>query len=229
VADTEVEEFNEEEHGIYEQQSEPLLASASSSFPPSGYRSRGDDQALGSIGTYLFIVAKHIPLVLGIALAFILFVMIILSFKRPDVLLQVIGEANITIPEDSFEGSISPHFNTSDPNLISYQNYTKFPLLPTEYLVECNKLMHGFMRNEPYWQHKPQDVPHREQIDGHGLPEGHGKAICNSTITFMLDGHGLLAELGLLSQVAALAREVCFILLYINVEPKVVCSETELF
>jgi hypothetical protein len=211
VGDIVLEQFDEKDHGIYQQQSEPLLASsASSSFPPSGYRSRGDDDGLDNTRgkrSYLLIMAKRIPLVLGIVLAFILFVMIILSLKRPDVLLHIIGEANITA--GNVEGSISPHPNTSDPNLISYENYTTFPLLPIEYLAECNKLTHGFMHHEAYWEHKPQDVPHRAQIDEHGLPEGYRNAICNSTITYMLDGHGLMAELGLLSQVAALAREVC--------------------
>jgi hypothetical protein len=212
--DIELEQFDDEDHRTYQQQqSEPLLASSgSSSFAPSGYRSRGDDDGLGSsrgkISRFLITTAgaKRIPLVLGVVLAFILFVMVVLSFNRPDTLLRIIGEANITVGD--IKGPISPHPNISDPNLISYENYTNFPLLPTEYRAECNKLMHGFMRHGAYWEYMPQDVPHRGQIDEHGLPEGYRNAICNSTITYMLNGHGLLAELGLMSQVAALAREV---------------------
>ena len=231
MGDIVLEQFDDEEdHGIYQQQSEPLLvSSASSSFPPSGYRSRGDDglDNAQEKRVYLLVMLKRIPLVFGIALAFILFVMVILSFQKPDVLLRIIGEANITAGD--VKGLISPHPNTSDPDLISYENYTNFPLLPIEYLAECDKLMHGFMHNEAYWQHKPQDVPHRAQIDEHGLPEGYRNAICHSTITYMLDGHGLMAELGLLAQVAALAREVYLILSCLNVEANVAFSETEPF
>jgi hypothetical protein len=176
-------------------------------------QSGGNDGGVGAIwhggNPYLFIItafAKRIPLLLGIALAFVLFIMVIISFRRPDVLLHIIGDTNI----NDTTGPIAPaSFNSSDPNLISYANYSNFPLLPTAYSAECDKLMHGFMRHGEYWEYKPQDVPHREQIDEHGLPDGNRPAICNSTITYMLDGHGLLAELGLMVQVAALAREAC--------------------
>jgi len=202
-------------------QSEPLLASSTSaSFPPSGIRSRGDDYDLSYWkGTRVFQLAfasftKHIPLVIGIVVAFILFVMIVISFRRPEVLLRVIGETNRTIndtsqQEDLSMPSVSLRPNPLDPYLITYDNYTNFPLLATEYLAECNKLMGGFMHHGAYWANKQKDVPHREQIDEHGLPEGFRNAICNSTITYMLSGSvGLLADLALMSQVAALAREV---------------------
>jgi hypothetical protein len=61
------------------------------------------------------------------------------------------------------------------------------------------------MHHSGYWEPMnmgPSDVPHTENKD-------HSK-ICSSTITYMLDGHvGLVADLSLLSQIAALAREVC--------------------
>jgi len=202
------------DHSTYQrQQSEPLLASSSGPiFPPSRYRSREDDSVIKGKRSFFAVTAafvKHIPLVLGIALAFVLFVSIIISFKRPDTLLRFIGAINATAFDDAAP-LISPHSNTSDRNLISYENYTNFPLLPTEYAAECNKLMHGFMRHGEYWEYRPQDVSHHEKIDEHGLPEGYRNAVCNSTITYMLGGHaGLLAELGLMSQIAALAREVC--------------------
>lgn len=232
----ELEQYDDYDRRTFQQQqSEPLLASSSSaSFPPSGYRSRGDDHVLGNTQAksfYLLALAtftKRIPLVLGVALAFILFVMIIISLKRPDALLRIIGDTNITTSD--IGGPISQHSNTSDPNVISYENYTTFPLLPTEYRAECYKLMHGFMRHGAYWEYKPQDVPHRERIDEHGLPEGYRMAVCNSTITYMLDGHaGLLADLGLMAQVASLAREVCTTILSYKDENDVVFSKIEPF
>lgn len=45
--------------------------------------------------------------------------------------------------------------------------------------------------------------------DKHGLSEGDRAAVCSKTITYLLDGEvGLLADLALIAQVAALAREV---------------------
>jgi hypothetical protein len=90
--------------------------------------------------------------------------------------------------------------------------------------------MRGFMRHGSYWEYMPHDVPHRKKIDEHGLPEGYRNAVCNSTITYMLGGQaGLLAELGLMSQVAALAREVCPILLRCKAENNVAFSKIEPF
>lgn len=223
LGDIELEPYDDDEHRTYhQQQSEPLLASsASASFPPSGVRNRGDDRDQASAKSNRFYpsfasFAKNIPLGLGILLSFILFVMILISFKKPEVLLQAIGEGNITIDEKGPSGSqqeeIAPppiFYNSSDPNIISYENYTNFPLRPITYLYECNKLTHGFMTPTAYWLDHHKDVPHRDAIDEHGLPEGYRNDVCKSTITYMLGGHvGLLADLALMAQVAALAREV---------------------
>lgn len=217
--DIELESYDED-HPTDQHQSEPLLASsASASFPSIGIRS-GDDRDLSywkrtRVLQLAFSFTKHVPLVIGIVVAFFLLVMIVISFRRPEVLLRVIGETNITDNEvapstSEQEDSTMPlHPNPLDPHLIIYDNYTNFPLLATEYLAECYKLMGGFMHHGAYWVNKQKDVPHREQIDEHGLPEGFRNAICKSSITYMLSGDvGLLADLGLMSQVAALAREV---------------------
>lgn len=50
------------------------------------------------------------------------------------------------------------------------------------------------------------DVAHH---DDNKVAEGQRTAVCTSTITYMLDGEvGLLADLALMAQAAALAREV---------------------
>jgi hypothetical protein len=91
---------------------------------------------------------------------------------------------------------------------MSYENYTKFPLLGSEYLHECQKVMSGFMSHGEYWEQghnhagAPMDVDHFDEPNDN---------ICNSTITYMLDGNvGLAADLALMAQAAALAREVSY-------------------
>jgi hypothetical protein len=50
------------------------------------------------------------------------------------------------------------------------------------------------------------DVAHH---DDNKVAQGQRMAVCTSTITYMLDGEvGLLADLALMAQTAALAREV---------------------
>lgn len=222
MSDIELENYDSwtEQH-----QSEPLLATRPSGFPLSGIQSSRDDRDLihwkdkGVLQLTFASVTKHIPLVIGIVVAFILFVMIVIAIRRPEVLLQVIGGTNVSVNDppvvpyssssQKVDTTMSAVPQPSDPDFITYDNYTKFPLLPTEYLAECNKLMSGFMHHGAYWADKQKDVPHREQIDEHGLPEGFRNAICSSTVTYMLSGEvGLLADLGLMSQIAALAREV---------------------
>ena len=238
LEDVELEPYDVDEHKAY--QSEPLLASSTSaSFPPTGLRNRGDDQeqALAESNPFypsFMSCAKNIPLGLGILLAFVLFIMILISLKKPEALLRAIGEGNMTIDENSGspqeEITDSIFYNSSDSNIISYENYTNFPLHPISYLYECNKLTHGFMAPTEYWSDHHKDVPHRAVIDKHG-PEGYRNEVCKSTITYMLGGHvGLLADLALMGQVAALAREVkstCAIG-FVKHSPSFVCSEIEL-
>lgn len=77
--------------------------------------------------------------------------------------------------------------------LISYENYTHFPLTPKQYREECSKM--GGMKHMAYWTDMRMDVPH------HPAP-----GTCKSTITYMLGSEvGLMGDLALLAQVAALA------------------------
>ncbi|KAG6865105.1 hypothetical protein C0991_005066 [Blastosporella zonata] len=200
-------------------QSVPLLSSsASDSFPANqttGYRSRGDDYDSGGsrrdkrgekkrklqMSTFI----ANLPLVLGSLLAAFLLFLIYVSYNRPEKLHKYLGIS----PANSTSSTVPPIHDNSpavvDPHLlISYANYTTFPLRPSEFLTECGKLNKGYMSHGEYWQpHKMgvMDTPH-PYVAG-------SEEVCGSTITYMLDGEvGLLADLALLAQIAALAREV---------------------
>jgi hypothetical protein len=70
------------------------------------------------------------------------------------------------------------------------------------------------MSHGKYWEPHEMgvmDVVHHDDKHDYKLPEGQRTAVCSSTITYMLDGQvGLLADLALMAQAAALAREVRF-------------------
>ncbi|GLB43568.1 hypothetical protein LshimejAT787_1400800 [Lyophyllum shimeji] len=217
--EVELEQVTEDDNeygGRAQHQSVPLLSSsASDSFPRSpGYRSRGDDHdpthgwhksAKGQGQLQLNTVLSRLPLVLGsITAAFLLF-LAFLSYTRPEKLHRYLGilqsnETDSTTPASS-------HHNTSaklaSHLVISYENHTQFPLRPAEYLAECRKLSHGYMSHGNYWEPHAMgvlDVVHPDDADDDG--------VCASTITYMLGGEvGLLADLALLAQAAALARE----------------------
>ena len=210
----ELEQFGDRDYREYtlQQQSEPLLTSSdSATFPPSGYRVKGDDDR--HTGTkdrncrdiFRWLVANS-GLILGSGLALLLFLMIVLSYQRPGVLLLTIGAEDAaapiaTVPEQD-------DTNSSDTeHLISYENYTHFPLDPMEYLAECNKLMGTSIG--PYWSGQKDVIHHDANPGKYPVAEGLPTQICSKTITYMLDGHvGLLADLALMAQAAGLAREV---------------------
>ncbi|KAH9969145.1 hypothetical protein BC827DRAFT_1121921 [Russula dissimulans] len=192
------------EHAL-QQQSEPLLVSSTSpTFPPSGYRARGDDD-MDTRGTrrdprsVIRWLVANLGLIFGSALALALLMGIILSYERPDVLLSVVGVSETSssspvpaIPEQ--DEAILSH----PENIISYENYTRFPLDPLEYKAECHKLMGEVMGPMEFWSGE-EDVVHHHQVD---------TRFCGKTITYMLDGHvGLFADLALMAQAAGLARE----------------------
>lgn len=53
------------------------------------------------------------------------------------------------------------------------------------------------------------DVSHHDDVTDYHLPEGETTTACSKTITYQLDGTvGLTADLALMAQAAALAREV---------------------
>lgn len=220
----ELEQYGDSDHHEYaQQQREPLLASSTSEgFPPSGYRAKGDDdpdvqkKSQGPLVVMQRLVS-HCGLIFGSALALVLFLAIILSYKDPEFLLSVSGIAGIA--ESSPSPSPIPTPKQDDntllhpENIISYENYTHFPLDPLEYRHECNKLMGGFVPSSKFWSGE-KDVAHHDEVDPGRYPavEGLPTQICNKTITYMLDGHvGLLADLALMAQAAGLAREVNYL------------------
>ena len=205
------------EHTV-QQQREPLLASSTSaSFPPSGYRAKGDDldtrrKSRGPLAVMQWLVA-NCGLVIGSALALALLLSVILSFKRPDILLSASGIAENS-PSPTPTPTPTPKQDDVRPlhpeNIISYENYTRFPLDPLEYKTECHKAMGELMGPMKFWSGE-KDVVHHDQVDPgkYPAPEGLPIQFCSKTITYMLDGHvGLLADLALMAQAAGLAREV---------------------
>lgn len=210
----EMDQFGDSDYREYtlQQQSEPLLtSSAGTAFPPSGYRVRGDDDRdKGTKGRNLrdnfrWLLA-NLGLLLGSGLAMVLFLMIVLSYKRPDVLLSTIGVENAATPIATApeQDDVLP---LDTKNIISYENYTHFPLDPMEYQAECEKLL--FEVNAPYWSGQEDVVHHGAKPGKYPVAEGLPTRICSKTITYMLDGYvGLLADLALMAQAAGLAREV---------------------
>ena len=212
----ELEQYGDGEYREYaQQQREPLLASSTSaSFPSSGYRAGGDDdQDTQKKNRSPFVVMQRFVsqcgLVLGSALALVLFLAIILSYKHPDYLLAASGIAEsspspIPTPKQDDNTLLHPE------NIISYENYTHFPLDPLEYKHECYKLMGEVMPPMKFWSGE-QDVVHHDNVNAGKYPASEGLPIqiCDKTITYMLDGHiGLLADLALMAQAAGLAQEV---------------------
>ncbi|EKM61568.1 uncharacterized protein PHACADRAFT_135336 [Phanerochaete carnosa HHB-10118-sp] len=214
-----------------QQQSEPLLASsASPSFPASGYRSRGDDvdatakpikrwqkQLSGKT------VLHNTPLIVGTIVAGILLSLIVVSFKKPEALDRVVGYMPNSIPSSkpveeviaAEPPSPSPvYIDTMPPPglALSYENYTQFPLTGAQYRHECDILMSGkFIHHSSYWDPPKEgilDVPHHDDVTDYHVPEGGLTKVCSRTITYQLDGTvGLVADLALMAQAAALARE----------------------
>ncbi|KAJ3723594.1 hypothetical protein DFJ43DRAFT_1003422 [Lentinula guzmanii] len=152
------------------------------------------------------VIIERLPVVAGCLLAGALLFFASVAFRNPGTLEYYIGatvpsKVNSTASVDSstsFSNSTAPH----DPSLlISYANYTSFPLLPAQYVNECYKIYPGRMKPMKYWGEDgvpTGDVAHHEP-----------KGTCSSTITYMLDGRiGLASDLALMAQIAALAREV---------------------
>ncbi|TFK42000.1 hypothetical protein BDQ12DRAFT_677505 [Crucibulum laeve] len=212
-----------------QQQSAPLLASSSSALfahqkKVDGKKGKGIPSASDVITTSL----SRLPLVFGIFIAGVLLILIVLSFERPDVLHRYVG-AQIPKPQvpstsqtqadddliivpspEPTSKPTAPPPAPADPNTISYANYTTFPLHPSEYQQECGKLMSGYMSHGGYWEAHEivMDVVHHDDHHDYHLPEGEKTEVCKSTITYMLSGDvGLAADLALMAQAAALARE----------------------
>jgi hypothetical protein len=229
----ELEQIEQEEGDDYrdyaQQQSEPFLVSSTTTgFSPTGYRSRGDDYDHRVVakpnkfqGLTLALVCSRLPLVIGIAVAFFLFILVVVAMREPAKLQEYMGDTEYLSPTTPLENEdVVPPVPTTGldhEHTISYENYTDFPLTGMQYRAECQKLNHGFMSHGEFWgapMHGLMDVPHVPSDRDYGipLPEGELTKICSSTITYQLDGNvGLLSDLALMAQAAAFAQEVYFL------------------
>ncbi|KAJ7024424.1 hypothetical protein C8F04DRAFT_969001 [Mycena alexandri] len=210
----------DEDYGTaLQQQNAPLLSSsASDSFPPIGYRSRGndyDDNAAARKDKRPGLTAEKIiarlPLALYSSVAAILLVLVFFSLREPETLKKYVGVTESSAAVSAGQPQTTPAVDLGTTplgtTLISYENYTSFPLDPIEYRAECIKLNSGVMPPMRYWAASPpRDVPHEDEQPGYKAPSG--PPICSRTITYQLDGWaGLMADLALIAQTAALARE----------------------
>jgi len=142
------------------------------------------------------------PLLLGTLLACALFGLIVLSYKHPGQLQEFISK----------KGSRpSP---VTDKAVKTISSPPTMPLHPSEYVSRCKKLNSGFMSHGDYWDESTMDMgmdsiheaAEETSEKNYKLPEG---IMCSKSITYLLDGEvGLLADLALISQASALAREV---------------------
>ncbi|KAK0234255.1 hypothetical protein IW262DRAFT_141845 [Armillaria fumosa] len=142
---------------------------------------------------------SKLPLAFLSVIAGFLFFLTVIAYWRPGTLEWYLG-----VPVPFFKqvpASSGNHNNLNSSLIISYENYTSFPLSTHDYLVECYK-MHpgGIMAPTRFWEPNAEGV-----MD---VVHGDDKDVCSSTITYMLDGRtGLLADLALIAQAAGLARE----------------------
>ncbi|KAF9257092.1 hypothetical protein L218DRAFT_965661 [Marasmius fiardii PR-910] len=186
-------------------QNVPLLrSSASDSFPASGYRGRGDDEPARTKGKELSLklIASRLPVVIGSMVAGLLLILVVVSYQKPGTLEKYMGAVAPSAGSSKDSNSTHQHQNHVDPAMvISYENYTTFPLKPQEYVAECSKMIGPWMSaHGAYW-----DIPHMGVKD---VVHKSGPPVCSSTITYMLGGRvGLVADLALIAQAAALARE----------------------
>lgn len=169
------------------------------------------------------IALHNTPLIVGAIVAGILLSLIVVSFKKPEALDRVVGYMPSSTSSDkpveeavAEPPSPSPVYVDTIPppgHVISYENYTQFPLTGAQYRHECDILMSGkFMHHSSYWDPPTGDifdVPHHDDVTDYHIPEGGLTKVCSKTITYQLDGTvGLVADLALMAQAAALAREV---------------------
>jgi hypothetical protein len=208
-----VEANDAEDDGSDTFQSAPLLVSSSSARfsrrntqqPPTSAKINGH-KILNRSVAILSTAISRLPLVAGILTAGILLLLTVLSFTRREALHKYVGAKAPNITVSTSGSKVGQEHGV---HLLSYENYTTFPLYPLQYLAECKKLNTGYMRHGDYW-----DISVTGVIDtAHHDPSATGgnSRVCSSSITYMLDGTvGLTADLALMAQAAALAREVGF-------------------
>ncbi|KZT08733.1 uncharacterized protein LAESUDRAFT_742405 [Laetiporus sulphureus 93-53] len=186
-----------------EEEDDPFFSTPGRS-PPRGYRSRGDDHDImknrAARVTEKKFVQRYMFLAAFIMVSCILGV-IYMTWDRAEEVSHTADRS--TSHQVSSVPSAGP--NVPSSRIISYENYTDFPLTSADYRHECYKLS-NFIERKKYWaqpRNGPIDVAHKDEKPGAGRSK-----ICSRTITYMLDGHvGLSTDLALMAQVAGLARE----------------------
>lgn len=185
-------DFDEAADFSQHQRAPLLTSSADDSFP---HRRTGTKSKGGASKTSInwTAVLKHGPLVAGIATAIILLFMVLMSVDTPEQL------------HTYLHGSPTPFKNITH-EIISHDDYTYFPLSPTEYRDECANYQAKMTKLRPYWWTPEEGSPDVLHDESEGM-----KNVCKSSITYQLDGEvGLAADLALIAQAAGLAREVSF-------------------
>ena len=219
-------------------QQEPLLASSASASFPHRRRTFEDserERKWKRIELSWSLILSRLPLALWGSTALALLFMIVLSISKPESLRKAVGaskplesslekDPGINAPEPTNDVTVAMSPADSTPTktakVISYASYTSFPLEPSQYFVECGNYAASLDRIVGgYWyvpeegsadvKHKDESVEYQKTKTHTHLPEMEEKRICSSSITYMLDGYvGLVADLALMSQTAALARKV---------------------
>ncbi|KIM47673.1 hypothetical protein M413DRAFT_22300 [Hebeloma cylindrosporum] len=147
-------EDNDEEYDEQDTlQSAPLLASSSTArFSIRSSRRRQSPATKNAVQRnvmmlhptqILSVAISRLPLAFGIFMGGVLLILIVLSFTRPDDLHRYIGAKAPST--SSTQSTTSPSPPESKSNLLSYENYTTFPLHTNEYLIECAKQHQGYM------------------------------------------------------------------------------------
>lgn len=199
---TEVDLDNDHDDGTDRLQA-PLLGRNSPTSSSLGYRGGGDEQdALHGGPTKTktkYLSLSKVPLYLGIIVCGVILVAVVLAITAPGRLHEIAG----IMPVPTNASTLGA--NETALQYISYENYTTFPLTSSQYRHECAVYTGNFMKPMPYWKSmdmnssRPMDVKHSDDKDANA---------CLTSITYQLDGTvGLFADLALLAQAAALARE----------------------
>ena len=167
-------------------QSAPLLASSSTAQFLARERRSSVASAKDSKNQFsrsLWAAASAAPLAVGILISGLLLFMLVLSLTRP--------------------GSLHRYLGLKSTSPAVQQSTNKSAILhPNEYLKICGKMHGGFVHHGDYW-----DMDHDMSTDMH--TRFNESIVCSKTITYMMDGTvGLAADLALVAQAAALAREV---------------------
>jgi hypothetical protein len=180
-----------------ESQGEPLLHSSGDATSPDQQSSLVEDEEGNRKEKplklpYLHISLDYVKRVTTLLVIGLLLLLAVVAYNRNP-------EPLINSPLHQGE---RPEITSPSPeNTIDYSSYISFPLTPLQYAAECWKLHQGLVQHMGYWV-----VPEKGIMD---VSHKSFSRTCNSTITYQLDQYsGLFAQLALLAQVAALAREV---------------------